>query len=157
MFQEMRLYQRQVSRPKAEEILRRGQYGVLSLSAGDDYGYGVPLSYVFQGNSIYLHCAPEGKKVALLRRNPKVCFSVVTEAEPLPHKFTMTYQSALAFGQIIEVTDQQEKLTALLTLVEKYYHDPEDLAKGREYAAVSLDKTLVLRIDIDHLTGKVRR
>jgi nitroimidazol reductase NimA-like FMN-containing flavoprotein (pyridoxamine 5'-phosphate oxidase superfamily) len=153
----MRLHQRQVSRPEAEEILRRGQYGVLSLSAGDDYGYGVPLSYVFQGNSIYLHCAPEGKKVALLRRNNKACFCVVTEAEPLPHKFSMKYQSALAFGQVIEVTDQQEKLTALLALVGKYYHDPEDLAKGQEYAAASLDKILVLRIDIDHLTGKVRK
>jgi hypothetical protein len=42
--------------------------------------------------------------------------------------------------------------------VEKYYRDdPEHVERGREKAANSLDKTAVLRIDIDHLTGKVRR
>lgn len=153
----MRLHQRQVSRAEAEEILRVGQYGILSLSTDNDYGYGVPLSYVFQGNSIFLHCSPEGKKLTLLRRNNKVCFCVVAEAEPLAHKFSMKYQSAMAFGQAVEVEDANEKLTALMALVRKYYSDPEDLDKGREYAAASLEKTLVLRIDIDHLTGKVRK
>ena len=54
------------------------------MNAGDDYGYGVPLSYVFQDNSIYLHCALEGKKLTYLRRHNKVSFCVVGEAEPCP-------------------------------------------------------------------------
>jgi nitroimidazol reductase NimA-like FMN-containing flavoprotein (pyridoxamine 5'-phosphate oxidase superfamily) len=157
MFPEMRLHKRQVSQAEAEEILARGLFGVLSLNGGEDYAYGVPLSYVWQDQGLYLHCAPEGKKLTLLRRNNKVCFAVVAEAEPLPQKFSMRYQSALAFGRVREVEDPQEKLRALVALVEKYYRDPAEVEKGKEYAAASLDKTVVLRLDIDHLTGKMRK
>jgi len=153
----MRLKKRQVSQAEAEDILGRGQFGVLSLNGGEDYAYGVPLSYVWQDHGVYLHCALEGKKLTLLRRNNKVCFSVVAEAEPLPQKFSMRYQSALAFGRVREVEDPQEKLQALVALVEKYYRDPAEVEKGKEYAAASLDQTVVLRLDIDHLTGKMRK
>ncbi|MFI5354021.1 MAG: pyridoxamine 5'-phosphate oxidase family protein [Desulfobaccales bacterium] len=157
MFQEMRRQDRQLTRPEAEEILANGLYGVLAINAGDDYAYGVPFSYVYGANRIYLHCAPEGKKLTLLRRNNKVSFGVVLEAEPLPHKYSMKYQSAMAFGKAVEVKDNREKLAALIALVEKYYTDHDHIEKGKVKAAESLDKTLVIRIDVDHLTGKVRK
>jgi nitroimidazol reductase NimA-like FMN-containing flavoprotein (pyridoxamine 5'-phosphate oxidase superfamily) len=157
MFPEMRLKKRQVSQAEAEDILGRGLFGVLSLNGGVDYAYGVPLSYVWQDQGIYLHCAPEGQKLTLLRQNNKACFVVVAQAEPLPRKFSMKYQSALAFGRVREVEDPQEKLRALVALVQKYYRDPAEVEKGKEYAAASLDKTVVLRLDIDYLTGKVRK
>ena len=157
MFQEMRRQDRQLTRPEAEEVLARGMYGVLAINAGDDYAYGVPFSYVYQDNRIYLHCALEGKKLNLLRRNNKVSFGVVLEAEPLPHKYSMKYRSAMAFGKAVEVKDNQEKLAALIALVEKYYTDQDHIERGKVKAAESLDKTLVIRIDVDHLTGKVRK
>jgi uncharacterized protein len=157
MFQEMRRQDRRLTRPEAEEILAHGLYGVLAINAGDDYAYGVPFSYVYQDNRIYLHCALEGKKLTLLRRNNKVSFGVVSGAEPLPHKYSMKYQSAMAFGKAVEVKDNQEKLAALIALVEKYYADQDHIEKGKVKAAESLDKTLVLRIDLDHITGKVRK
>ncbi len=157
MFQKMRRQDRQLSRPEAEEILAQGLYGFLALNAADDYAYGVPFSYVYQDNKIYLHCAPEGKKLTLLRRNNKVGFCVVTEAEPKPEKYSMKYRSAMAFGRAVEVEDSREKLAALIALVEKYYTDQDHIEKGKVKAAESLGKTLVLRIDLDHLTGKVRK
>lgn len=153
----MRLHQRQVSRAEAEAILVQGLYGVLAINAPDDYAYGVPFSYVYQDKKLYLHCAPEGKKLTLLRRNNQVSFCVVLEAEPLPHKYSMQYRSAMAFGQAVEVQDDREKLAALIALVEKYYTDRAHIEKGKVKAAESLDKTLVIRIDLDHLTGKVRK
>ncbi len=157
MFQEMRRQDRQVSRPEAEDILARGLYGVLSINAGDDYGYGVPFSYVYRDNKIYLHCAPEGKKLTLMRRNPKVGFCVVLDAEPKPDKYSMKYRSAMAFGRAVEVRDREEQLGALIALVEKYYTDRDHIEKGKVKAAESLQKTLVIRIDVDHLTGKIRK
>jgi nitroimidazol reductase NimA-like FMN-containing flavoprotein (pyridoxamine 5'-phosphate oxidase superfamily) len=157
MFQEMRRQDRQLTRPEAESILARGLYGVLSVNAGDDYAYGVPFSYVYQNNKIYLHCALEGKKLNLMRHNNKVSFCVVTGAEPLPHKYSMKYQSAMAFGKAIEVHDPKEQLAALIALVEKYYTDPGHIEKGKVKAAESLHRTLVLRIDLDHITGKIRK
>ena len=157
MFQEMRRQDRQLTRPEAEEILANGLYGVLSINAGDDYAYGVPFSYIYQDNKIYLHCALEGKKLNLMRRNNKVSFCVVSGAEPLPQKYSMKYRSAMAFGKAVEVKDNQEKLAALIALVEKYYTDQDHIERGKVKAAESLDKTLVIRIDVDHLTGKVRK
>lgn len=157
MFQEMRKKERELSRPEAEEILANGMYGILSMNAGDDYGYGVPLSYVFQDNSIYLHCALEGKKLTYIRRNNKVTFCVVGENEPLPDKYSMKYESVIVFGRAIEVNNQEEKVKTLIDLVKKYYTDPEHIEKGKEVAAKFVDKTVVIRIDIDHLTGKAKR
>lgn len=157
MFQPMRKKEREMSRQEAEEILAKGMYGVLSISGGDDYGYGVPLSYVYQDNSIYLHCALEGKKLDYLRRNNKVSFCVVGLAEPLPDKYSMKYESAIAFGRAIEINDHATKVKTLIDLVEKYYTDPEHIEKGKEVAANFAPKTVVIRLDIDHLTGKVRK
>ena len=157
MFQEMRRQDRQLTRPEAEAILAQGLYGFLAINGGDDYAYGVPFSYVYQDDKIYLHCALEGKKLTLLRRNNQVSFCVVSGAEPLPQKYSMKYQSAMAFGKAIEVTDKQEQLAALIALVEKYYTDRDHVEKGKVKAAESLHKTLVLRIDVDHITGKVRK
>lgn len=157
MFQEMRRQDRQLTRAEAEAILAQGLYGFLAINAGDDYAYGVPFSYVYQDQKIYLHCALEGKKLTLMRRNNKVSFCVVAGAEPLPQKYSMKYQSAMAFGKAVEVDDRQEQLAALIALVEKYYTDQDHIEKGRVKAAESLHKTLVIRIDVDHVTGKVRK
>ena len=156
MFQPMRKKEREMSRPEAEEILAKGMYGVLSMHAGDDYGYGVPLSYVFQDNSIYLHWALEGKKLAYLRRHNKVTFCVVGEADPVPDKYSMKYKSVIVFGRAIEVNNQEQKVKTLIDLVKKYYADPEHIEKGKEVAANFVDKTVVIRIEIDHLTGKAK-
>ena len=155
MFPDMRQQKRQLSRPEAEEILAQGTYGVLSLNGGDGYPYGVPLSYVYLGNSIYLHCALEGRKLSHIRRDPRVSFCVVGEAYPLPDLFSMQYKSAIAFGRASEVAGE-EKLPVLLAFLEKY-STADYLEKGREYAVNSLEKTMVIRIAIEHLTGKARK
>ena len=155
MFPEMRQQKRQLSRPEAEEILANGLYGVLSMNGGDGYPYGVPLSYVYLEGSIYLHCAGAGRKLAHIRRDHRVSFCVVGEAYPLPDQFSMQYKSAMVFGRASEVAGE-EKLPVLLAFLEKY-STAEYLEKGREYAVKSLEKTVVLRIEIEHLTGKARK
>jgi nitroimidazol reductase NimA-like FMN-containing flavoprotein (pyridoxamine 5'-phosphate oxidase superfamily) len=156
MFTEMRREDRELSPEETKEILLKGLYGVLSMNGADSYGYGVPLSYVYTGNSLYFHCAWEGKKLAHLRRDNKVSFCVVAEAIPMTEKFSMRYKSVMAFGKIHEV-DGQEKLPALLALVDKYACDDAYRERGQDHAVNALAKTAVLRMDIDRLTGKARR
>ena len=125
-----RRHDRGLTRPEAEEILAKGLFGVLSMNGGDDYAYGVPFSYVDVGNSIYLHCALEGKKLSLIRRDNRVSFCVIQGGVPffkLPDTFSMEYKSAMVFGKIYEVADDQEKLQGLIALVEKYFHDDPEL------------------------------
>jgi hypothetical protein len=154
MFKKMRRKDRQLTDSETEDLLRTGVYGILSMVGLNGYGYGVPLSYAYTGGSIYCHCALEGQKLDNIRNNEKVSFCVVGEAVPLPEQFSMKYKSAIVFGRVHEV-EGEEKLRALIALVEKY--SGEHLENGKEYAARSFDKTRAIRIDIEEITGKARK
>jgi len=154
MLNVMRRKERELDRAEVERIVSKGTYGVLSMNGENDYAYGVPLSYAYTGSSIYVHCAPEGRKITLIRNDNRVSFCIVTEAVPLADQFSMKYESAIVFGKAFEV-EREEKLKALLLLVEKYC--PEYLEKGKAYALDSLHKTSVIRLDIEFISGKARR
>jgi len=154
MFKEVRRQDRKLSDAETDELLLNGNYGVLSMIGENGYAYGVPLSYVYSDNSIYLHCASEGQKLAYIRINNKVSFCVVGEASPLPDQFSMKYESAIIFGKAMEI-EGEEKLKALIAFVEKY--SSKYMEKGKELASNSLHKTVVIRIDIESITGKARR
>lgn len=155
MFREMRRQDRGLNRVEAEEILVKGTYGILSTNGGDGYAYGVPISYVYEDGSIYLHCAPEGQKLDRMRSDDRVSFCVVVEATPLVDVFSMKYTSAIAFGKAGEV-DGEEKMKALVSFVKKYSTD-EYLEKGTEYAQKAFQKLVVIKITVEHLTGKSRK
>jgi len=153
----MRRHDRQMNDPQTEELLRRGNWGVLSMNGAGGHPYGVPMNYAYAGAAIYLHCAREGKKLTLIRADGRVSFCVVGQAEPLPDAFSTRYSSAMVFGRICEVDDEEEKRKALAALVEKHGAGGEYIEKGRRYADEALRETVVLRIDIEHVTGKARR
>ncbi len=150
----MRRKDRQAAREQAGEILEKGLYGVLSMSGGNA-PYGIPLSYVFMNGCVYFHCAAAGEKLERLHADGRVSFCVVAEAVPLPAEFSMRYRSAIAAGKAGEVSDDAEKSAALIALVEKY-SGKEYLRAGRDKAAAGLSRTLVFRIKIETLTGKIR-
>jgi uncharacterized protein len=154
MFKEMRREDRKLSNAETDEILEKGIYGVLSTIGTNGYAYGVPLSYVYIDNGIYLHCALEGQKLSNIRDDHRVSFCVVGEANPLADQFSMKYKSAIVFGKAREI-DGEKKLKTLIALVEKY--SSEYVEKGKEYAINSIDKTVVIKIEIENLTGKARR
>jgi uncharacterized protein len=69
----------------------------------------------------------------------------------LPIKFSTKYKSVIAFGSANEI-DREEKEMALLKLIEKY--SPEFLEEGKLYISRAKDATSVIKISIDHMTGK---
>ncbi|MPM82806.1 hypothetical protein SDC9_129868 [bioreactor metagenome] len=156
MFNDMRRSDRALSQEETEDILATGIYGVLSMVGTNEYGYGIPLSYVYKNNSIYIHTALTGQKLSFLRDNNKVSFNVVTEAVPLPDAFSMRYKSAIVFGKISEIAGE-EKLSAIISLVEKYATADIHIIKGKEKSIKEIDRIVVLRLDIEHLTGKARK
>ena len=81
--QDVRRQDRLLDETRAFEILRDGEYGILSMQSEDGNGaYGIPINYVWdRGNSIYIHCAPGGPQAALHRRLPQ-CFVLRDGTEP---------------------------------------------------------------------------
>ena len=68
--------------------------------------YVVPVNYLLAGNNIIAH-SQEGKKIEIMRKNPKVCF----EADNMVS--LQNWKSVIAWGTYQEITDTKEKWNAL--------------------------------------------
>ena len=154
MFREIRRKDREIESNEVIQILENSDYGVLSTVSLNGYPYGVPVSFVFINNSIYFHCATEGHKLDNIVNNSKVSFCVVGQTCILPDEFSTTYESVIVFGIANEVLDD-EKHTALLEIIKKY--SPDYIEKGKEYIKNASKATKVIKISIEHISGKARR
>ena len=110
------------------------------------------MSYVYHNGDLYFHSALSGHKLDAIAREEKVSFCVVAQDSVVPEKFTTRYQSAIAFGRACIVTDSEEKRQALMALVEKYA--PDHIESGRRYLEADFNQTAVVKVTMEHLTGK---
>ena len=153
MFREMRRKRQALSGEEISSVLYRGTSGVLALSGDDNYPYAVPISYVYDGEKIYFHCAKSGHKLDAIQQNGKVSFCVIDQDKIVPEKYTSYFRSVIAFGRVEVIKDEKEKRTAIEKLAVKYA--PEDTAIGRKNA-IDREWTplCMLKMSIDHITGK---
>lgn len=148
---EMRRKDKAVSLEEAKEILNKYDVGTLSTVDEEGQPYGIPVNYVYMEDKIYFHCALEGYKLDNIKANNKVCFSVFGGNEIIPQRFTTTYESVLVFGKA-EVADEAEKLEALKYIIERL--SPGFEKEGIEYITKSSNATLVVKINIEGISGK---
>lgn len=156
----MRRSDRAQSLEFAQALIDRCTYGVVAISTGEDTPYCLPLSLVRVDNRLYFHCAKQGRKLDLLRRNPKVCVTFVGTSEPAyvesNNTFTDYFQSAMVTGTASEVLDDDEKIEALRALCTKV--TPEGMSGDNFERAVSgsLAVTGVWRIEMEEITAKAK-
>ncbi|MCI8940009.1 MAG: pyridoxamine 5'-phosphate oxidase family protein [Dorea sp.] len=153
MFREMRRKRQALSSEEISAVLYRGTSGVLALSGDNNYPYAVPISYVYDGEKIYFHCAKSGHKLDAIQQNEKVSFCVIDQDKIVPDEYTSYFRSVIAFGRVEVIKDEKEKRTAIEKLAAKYA--PEETAIGRKNA---IDREwmplCMLKMLIDHITGK---
>ena len=79
----------------------------------DGMPYVVPMNYGLGENCLYLHCAAEGRKLDILRRNNRVCFEmdllreIKQGAEPCG--WGALYESVIGFGRAVIVEEPCRK------------------------------------------------
>lgn len=151
MFREMRRKDRALEKDVTIEFLKNCEYGILSTVCEDGYPYGVPISFVYFDNSIYFHGAAKGQKFDNILKNSKVSFCTVGATAVQPDKFTTKYKSVIVFGKAEEVFDD-EKNAALLEVLKKY--SKGYMEKGKEYIKNAGNQTRVMKIKIEHISGK---
>ena len=148
----MRRNRQQLSREECERILDRCASGVLALTGDGGYPYAVPLSYVYADGAIIFHSAVQGHKVDAIKRDSRCSFCVIEQDEIKPAEFMTYFRSVIAFGRIHTLEDVAEKVQALRLLGRRY--SPNDEPGLQHEIDKSLDHVLLLRLDIDHLSGK---
>lgn len=144
----------ELSKGECEQILSEATSGVLALSGDDGYPYAVPLSFVFDGESIYFHSAVTGHKIDAIKKCDKASFCVVGADDVHGDDFTTYFKSVIAFGRM-SICDE-DKRDGIEKLALKY-SPTGDCERRREYIERAFEKFLVLRLDIEHLSGKQSR
>ena len=151
-FREMRRKRQQLSDEESYAILQNATSGTLALLGDGGYPYAVPISYVYSEGKLYFHSALSGHKVDAIRSCDRASFCVVAQDDVKPELYTTFFRSVIAFGRIHIVDDEAEKLAAARLLGNRYNpHQDEALQKELENG---LARMLVIRLDIEHLTGK---
>ena len=101
----------------------------------------------------YFHCANEGKKLEMMRKNNFVCFELDTDHEIYEGEngcdWGMKFSSVVGYGKISVVTERNQENTGLDCIM-SHYSD----RTGFSYDERVLGNTTILRLDIDEMTGK---
>ena len=151
----VRRQDRLLDQPEATELLRQGEYGILCMQRPEGGGYGVPLNYVWdEVDAIYIHCAPEGRKLHCLRECDRVTFCIVGKTQVQPSRFTTFYESILLDCRARTGLTAEERRRALNHLIGKY--SPEYKTIGRQYVEKSFLRTEIIRLDILSWSGKCK-
>jgi nitroimidazol reductase NimA-like FMN-containing flavoprotein (pyridoxamine 5'-phosphate oxidase superfamily) len=118
----------------------------------------MPTMYARRGDVIYVHGSPASRMLTTAAGPADVCLTVtlldglVMARAAFSH--SMNYRSAVVVGQAVEVTDPEEKLMASEALVEHVCAGR--WAEARHPNRKELAATLVLRLDLEEVSAKVR-
>ena len=135
-----------------EEIIEDAQVCRIAM-AKDNQPYVVPMCFGFKDKAVYLHCADKGKKIDVLKSNPRVCVEFDVDPELVMSEracnFEMNYRSVIGFGKALFLEDLPEKKTALDIIMEKY------TGKSFNIPENSLKKVTLIKIVLVEITGKI--
>ena len=114
--------------------------------------YIVPLCFGYKENTLYFHSANKGRKIDILKKNNTVCFEFDIDYEPIkadnPCEWGMIYKSVIGFGKAYLVDDFKAKCAALDIIMQQYSDETFD------YPKTKIKNTLVIKVEIEHMTGK---
>ena len=126
--------------------------------AVDNEPYVVPMNYGYTMEDgrlvLYLHSAVRGKKLDMIRANPRVFFELDCDVTPFEGQvacqYGLTYSSIMGRGTARIVEDVEEKMQAM-SILRKTQTRKEFTFNERLVSIVA-----VIRIDVEEYTAKHR-
>ena len=140
-----------------KEILEKSKVVHIGMIDGDE-PYVVPMNYghIFEDGklTLYLHGAVRGRKIDVLKTNPKVFFEMCCDVTPFEGdvacRYGTTYASIMGRGLASVIEDVEEKKQAL-TLLMKAQTGKDFTFEDKLTTVVS-----IIRIDTLEFTAKKR-
>jgi uncharacterized protein len=140
------------NKEEIEAIIEKAQICRIALS-DNNTAYIVPMNFGHKDNCLYFHCASEGKKLEILRKNNAICFEMDIDNHTV--KFTdnlcswgTKYRSVIGFGQAFFIEDAGQKSNALNIIIKHYGGNRHDFSQKE------LGKVVIFKIEISSITGK---
>lgn len=134
-----------------EDIIRKCKYCSLAMTNTDGKPYVIHMNFGYRDGVVYLHSAPEGLKIDILRQNPDVC--IAFSADHLLRwqnidvacSYSMKYRSVHIYGQAEFIEDFKQKEEALNVIMGQYtdedYHYSEPAIRNVCVFKVKATKT----------------
>ena len=150
--------ERQVTDPaQIRHILDTGKVLHLGLAVNDE-PYVVPMNYGYVMEEdrlvLYLHSALQGKKLDMIRKNPRVFFEIDCDLMPfegrVPCQYGLVYSSIMGHGTATIVEDVEEKKQAMKVLMKT------QTGKDFSFEDRLVSIVAVIRIDVSEYTAKHR-
>ena len=155
----MRRKDREVTdRKEIEAILAEAKILHLGLNDGG-CPYVVPLHYGYEFKegklTLFIHCAKEGHKLDLIRKDPHVCAEIDCRVEAvfggdIPCRYGSRFASVIGRGTAEIVSDEDGKIKGLKCLMKhqtgRNFDFSPEMAAGVE----------VIRVRIEELSAKAR-
>jgi len=151
----MRRQDREITDKKAIEAIFQ-KASICHLAFNDrGYPHVVPMNFGYKDGCIYLHSAPEGRKIDLIKKNGKVAFEVCIYDGPhkggAPCGWNFSYRCVMGTGKISIIKDPKLKRKAVDILIKHYSKAKYKLLADR------MKNMVMLRLDILSMTGKGNR
>jgi nitroimidazol reductase NimA-like FMN-containing flavoprotein (pyridoxamine 5'-phosphate oxidase superfamily) len=139
------------------EIIKKCKVCRIGLSE-NNYPYIVPLNYGFSYDdgklSLYFHCAPEGKKIDIIKKNNNACFEIDCDTKLIEGikacDYSYEFKSIIGFGKIVFLETKEEKTNGLNYLMKQ--QTGNDIK--HDYDEKELRNIIILRMLVDEFTGK---
>jgi uncharacterized protein len=135
-------------------VLRSTKYVTVAMVDGAG-PYLVTLSHGYdeQADCLYFHCAPKGRKLDALRKDPRVYGQALIDLGYQQGKCDHLYETVQFEGTVTFLEDHDEKVHALEVMIRQIDDDPEPVIAEQTQPS-SVDKVTIGRIDISSLSGK---
>jgi hypothetical protein len=115
--------------------------------------YILSFNFGYSENCIYIHSAPAGKKIDVLRQNPLVCFEVEDVVETVEGdiacRWSTLYRSVIGYGNVEIVTGFDEKKQGLEIIMTQH-----GFTGKMEFDPKEVEFIVVLKLKIESMTGK---
>ena len=149
----MRRTDKEIADRRQIDDIIRGSLVCRVAMAKDNTPYVVPISFGYDGVSIYFHTAPVGKKVEHFEANPQVCFEFERDVEirrdrQTACKWSFRFESVIGYGTIGELVEPAPKAHALNEIMRQYS------GQSWSFESASVAKVRVWKISITSMTGK---
>ena len=135
-----------------KEILAGATICRVAMMDGD-LPYIIPFNYGYMDGCLYIHSAPEGKKIDLLKQDRRVCFELEDTVEILTGDqacdWTTSYRSVVGYGTVEILSDEQSKQQGLEVIMAQ--HGAPELI---DFNLRNMKRLVILKLRITSMTGK---
>ncbi|NTW26456.1 MAG: pyridoxamine 5'-phosphate oxidase family protein [Lentimicrobium sp.] len=147
---------RMITLPDAiEAIVTSCEVCSVGMTDKDNLPYVLPFNFGFENNTVYLHSAPVGRKIDILKQKPEVCIAFSTahelykQSDDVACSFGMRYKSVIVKGKVAFIEDFDEKVR-ILNVIMKQYTKRDDFV----YSIPAVKGVAVMKVVADSIEAK---